>query len=84
MACSGMAKKSTYAPEAQREYRKRELAQGREEFLMKLDGADAERLRATMARFGIKTRQGAVRFALEKLEAGANQPLPPKRAPKDG
>ena len=79
MAWSGMAKKSTYSPDAQRDYRKREIGQGREEFLMKLDGTDAIRLRGLMARFGIKTRQGVVRFALENLATGDNNPpRPPK------
>lgn len=68
-----MAKrKSTYDPDAQKVYRKKAIAEGREEFLVKLDGPDADALRAAMKRFKLKTRQQAVRFALKKLDEGRN------------
>lgn len=60
-----MAKrKSTYSKDAQDAYRAAKLKEGREEFLLKLDGADADNLRAVMARFDLETRQQAVKYAL--------------------
>jgi hypothetical protein len=74
-----MAKrKKTYDPDAQRAYRERELAAGREEFLMKLDGDDADNLRSAMSRFDLDTRQKAVKYALAKLAESANTPKPRK------
>ena len=70
-----MAKrKTTYNKDAQDTYRASKLAEGREEFLLKLDGADADNLRSIMSRFDLDTRQKAVRYALAKANEGANAP----------
>ena len=68
-----MAKrKSTYNKPAQDAYRAAKLKEGREEFLLKLDGADADRLRSIMRRLKLNTRQAAVRFALKNIDERKN------------